>query len=213
MQNMRTQSIYLALLTAWLFNLPAFAQKTTIFAEAGLGFGQTLFGAGMDAQLRAAYGGSFSPNVGNNLHMAFYAAPQNWKGFGLGSRIKGTFGSSVKGDLGDDYIFNYYNLSVSAKYFLLSRQFNQGFYLRGSYGFGQMTTKRLNEAENRFAHQYAIGGTSTISLGYVIPLKNGKGIGIEAEYERSRRNGTINGLGDSQVFRSAQLGGNFYFSF
>jgi hypothetical protein len=58
------------------------AQKSTVYAEAGLGWGQTLFFGNMSEQLKASYGGSFSPNIGNNLMMAFYVAPERWKGLG-----------------------------------------------------------------------------------------------------------------------------------
>jgi hypothetical protein len=143
--------------------------------------------------------------------MGFYIAPQQWKGLGLGSRIKGTFGTSVEGDFGDSYIFNYYNLAVTAKYFPFSRTFNKGVYARGSAGFGQMTTKRVNEATALYKHQYAIGSTLLLGIGYTFPVRK-FALSIEAEYEYSGRNGTIDGVGDA-MYRSGQLGGNVVLSF
>ncbi len=190
-----------------------FTEKTRfpVYGELGLGFGQTLFFSDMKAQLIKSYGGAFDPNIGNNLMMGFYIAPENWKGLGLGSRIKGTFGTSVTGDNGDSYIFNYYNLAITAKYYVINREFNKGLYIRGSFGFGQFTTKRVNEAVNLYKHQYAIGTSLMGGIGYTIPFKK-TALSFEAEFDYSNRNGTIDGLGDAG-YKSGQIGGNIILSF
>lgn len=185
--------------------------KLPVYAEIGLGWGQTLFFGDMEAQLIQSYGGSFSPGIGNNLMMGFYASPDSWKGLGLGSRIKGTFGTSVIGDNGDSYIFNYYNLAITAKFYALSREFNKGLYVRGSFGFGQFTTKRVNEATNLYKHQYAIGTSLMGGIGYTIAFKK-TALSFEAEFDYSNRNGTIDGKGDAG-YQSGQIGGNVILSF
>ena len=187
------------------------SHKIPVYAEAGLGFGQTLFSSDIRDKLRQSLGGSFEPGIGNNLLVAFYAAPDRWKGLGIGSRVKGTFGTPVKGESGDSYIFNYYHVSASAKYYF-RQGFNKGFYGRGSLGFGQLTTKRLNETTKSYVHQYAIGTTLAAGLGYSFPLRNAS-LGLEAEFETSSRNGTVSGVGDGQVFKSGQLGLNLLYSF
>lgn len=185
--------------------------KLPVYGEVGLGFGQTLFFGDMKAQLAQSYGGSFSPGIGNNLIMGFYVAPESWKGLGIGSRIKGTFGTSVKGENGDSYIFNYYNLAITAKYYALSSMFNKGLYVRGSFGFGQFTTKRVNEAINLYKHQYAIGTSLMGGIGYTIPFKK-TALSVEAEFDHSNRNGTIDGKGDAG-YRSGQIGANIILTF
>lgn len=185
--------------------------KLPIYAELGFGLGQTLFFGDMSAKLQDSYGGSFSPGLGYNLISAFYYSPEKWKGFGLGSRIKGTFGSSVKGDFGDSYIFNYYNIAIAAKYHFVSKQFNKGLYGRASVGFGQLTTKRVNQSINLYKHQYAIGSVFIAGLGYAFPFKK-TALGIEAEFEFANRNGTIDGKGDA-IYQSGQIGVNVIFSF
>lgn len=185
--------------------------KITVYGEVGLGFGQTLFFGDMKAQLSSSYGGSFNPGIGNNLMMGFYAAPERWKGLGLGSRIKGTFGTSVKGDFGDSYIFNYYNLAVTAKYYGLSKKFNKGLYVRGSIGFGQFTTKRVNESTNLYKHQYAIGSSLMGGIGYTFSLGK-KSLSFESEFEHSSRNGTIDGKGNAS-YTTGQIGANIIFTF
>ncbi|WP_445908735.1 hypothetical protein [Yeosuana sp.] len=186
-------------------------KKAKIFAEFGLGFGQTLFSGDIKENLQLAYGGTFDPGTGNNLIVGFHYAPDSWKGFGLGSRIKGTFGSSVTGTNNENYIFNYYNLGLSGKYYFLSKEFNKGLYSRAGLGFGQFTSKRENEAQKLYKHQYGIGSTLTAGLGWTFPLKK-MAISVEAEYEYSSRNGTIDGIGDKS-FTSGQIGGNVILSF
>ncbi len=185
--------------------------KIPVYGEAGLGFGQTLFFGDMKAQLEQSYSGTFDPGTGNNLMMGFYVSPENWNGLGIGSRIKGTFGSSVIGENGDSYIFNYYNLALTAKYYVLSSEFNKGLYARGSFGFGQFTTKRVNETTNLYKHQYAIGTSLMGGIGYTLPFQK-TALSFEAEFEYSSRNGTIDGIGEA-VYQSGQIGGNVIVSF
>lgn len=198
---------------ALLLSLSIHAQskKSPVYAEFGLGWGQTLFFGDMQEKLAESYGGSFDPGIGNNLMMGFYVVPEKWQGLGLGSRIKGTFGTSVTGDLGDQYIFNYYNLAISAKYYPISKVFNTGLYVRGSIGFGQFTSKRVNEATNLYKHQYAIGSSFMGGLGWTFPVGKSM-LSLETEFDFSSRNGTIDGLGEAQ-YRSGQIGGNIILSF
>lgn len=200
-----TSALFLTALVA-----SAQSTKPTVYGEFGLGFGQTTFGSDTKAQLRSALGGAFDPGITNNLMMAFYYAPEKWKGFGVGSRIKGAIATSKTGDFGDSYFFNYYNISATAKYYA-SRQFNKGLYGRAGIGFGQLTTKRANETTNTYVHQFAVGNTLTGSIGYSLPTKRGA-LSLEAEYEQSSRNGTIDKLGE-QTISSGQVAVNLIFSF
>lgn len=188
------------------------SQKLRIYGEVGLGAGQAIINTKTKAALKNALGGGFEPGIGNNLMMAFYVSPENWKGFGIGSKIHGTFGSPSNGDNGSKYVFNYYNLAIASKYFLLSRKFNKGLYLSGSFGFGQFTSKRLNETANEYQHQYAIGTSLTGGVGYTIPFKK-TALSLELQYENANRNGTVNGVKESVTFQTGQFGGNVILSF
>lgn len=208
---MNTFLLGLALTAAVAGPLAAQTQKLPVYGELGIGVGQTLFRGNTNAYLQQALGGNgFTPGLGNNLMMGFYAAPEGWRGLGLGSRIRGTFGASVRGNTGDQYIFNYYNLALSAKYYP-SGQFNRGFYGRGSLGFGQFTTKRVNEATQLYVHQYGLGRSVMLGAGYTLPFRR-SALSLEAEWESSGRTGTVNGVGDV-TFRSGQLGINLTLSF
>jgi len=187
------------------------SSKTRIYGEVGLGAGQAIINASSKASLDNALGGAFEPNIGNNLMMAFYVSPEKWKGLGIGSRIYGTFGSPAHGTNNSSYVFNYYNLSLAAKYFILSREFNKGLYVNGSFGFGQFTVKRRNESANEYQHQYAIGTSIMTGAGYTFPFKK-TALSIEFQYENANRSGTVNGVGDMR-FKSGQIGGNIILSF
>jgi hypothetical protein len=187
------------------------SSKTRIYGEIGLGAGQTTINTASKGMLEQALGGTFEPSVGSNLMMAFYISPEKWKGFGVGSRIQGTFGSPTSGTNNSEYFFNYYNLSLAAKYFLLSKEFNKGVYVNGSVGFGQFTAKRSNEAANEYQHQFAIGTSLMGGIGYTFPFKK-NALSIEMQYEYANRNGTVDGIGDVS-FTSGQIGGNIILSF
>jgi hypothetical protein len=205
------KAIFLLALSAASFTVKSQESKSPVYGEFGLGFGQTLFMGETKNQVRAALGGTFNPGITSNLVMAFYYAPTSWKGLGIGSRIKGSIATSAPGDFGDSYFFNYYNLSASAKYYAFSGRFNKGLYGRAAVGFGQLTTKRANEATKEFVHQFAVGSTFTGSIGYSFALKK-SAISLEAEFESSSRNGTIKSIGDQSI-RSGQVGFNAIFSF
>jgi hemolysin activation/secretion protein len=200
------------LLSLALLQATAQEQKSPVYAEVGLGVGQTLmFGNTMD-NLNAALGGTFTPGIGTNLIAGFYAAPVNWRGFGLGARIKGTIGSGVKGKTdADDYIYNYYNLGIHAKYHFF-KTFNKGLFARAGVGFGQMTTKRANDLEKRYVHQYAIGAVGTAAIGYTFWFTN-MGLTVESEIESGNRNGTVDKISDGVQFSSGQIGINTLITF
>ena len=189
-------------------------KKPAIYGEVGLGFGQTLFFGDIQQRLGAAIqANDFDPAIAGNMLLAFYVAPPRWKGFGLGGRLSFSGGGAATDGWGGEYYFNYYNFGISAKYYPISRQFDKGLYVRATVGTGQLTTKhQFNDEADTYLHQFAIGSALTGNVGWTFPLKN-KSISIEAVFESGRRNGTISGLGDGQVFRSGQVGGNFILSF
>lgn len=208
------KTILLGLTLSVAINAPLAAQtrKLPVYGEIGLGVGKTLFRGDAGASLQKALGGSseFKPCIGNNLMMGFYVAPNHWHGLGVGSRIRGTFGVSSPGSGNETYIFNYYNVALSAKYYP-SGQFNRGVYGRGSFGFGQFTTKRLIDDSRTYVHQYGIGSSVMLGVGYSVPLKS-TSLSLEAEWESARRNGTVNTIGDV-VFRTGQLGVNLILTY
>lgn len=188
------------------------APKLPVYGELGLGFGKTLFRGDTEDKLSRALGGRFRGGTGINLSTGFCVAPAGWRGLGVGARVKGTFGTPVRrADGPDEYIFNYYTVALTAKYYV-GRTFNQGLYGRGSFGFGQFTAKRLDEAVRSYTHQYAIGSSALLGVGYTLRRPSGLGLSLEAEYDLSSRSGTVDGVGDVG-FGSGQIGVNVLVSF
>lgn len=196
------------------YTINAQERKLRVYGEIGMGAGQTLFFGDTREKLRQAIqANDFDPAIAGNMLLGFYVAPEKWRGFGLGARLKFSGGPGSTDDQGGEYYYNYYNFGISGKYYPISRAFNRGLYVRATLGSGQITTKhQFNDEEDTYMHQFAIGSAVTGSLGWTFPLKT-KSISVEAEFESGRRNGTISGLGDGQVFRSGQLGANVILTF
>ncbi len=215
--NFRKRVPFLLLpLTVWLSEAHAQTErKQTVYGEVGFGAGQTLFFGDIRTKLRQAIQArDFEPGIAGNLLLAFYVAPERWKGLGIGGRLKFSgSGGGATDDQGGEYFFNYYNIGLSAKYYPISRQYNKGLYGRVTVGTGQLTTKhQFNDPEETYLHQFAIGSVLTGSIGWTFPLKT-KSISLEGEFESGRRNGTISRVGDGHVFRSGQLGLNAIVTF
>lgn len=207
---LRTSLAVVVLVTS-LASGAASADRLPVHGDVGLGFGQTLFFGSTRPALRSAYGGAFDPGIGNNLLMGFSLAPTSWRGLAVGSRIKGTFGSSVTGEGDASYVFNYYNLALTLTYYPLTRTYGRGPFARASVGFGQMTTKRIVEATDGYQHQYAIGASLMGAVGYTQPVGVVR-LSLEVELEYASRGGTVDGVG-ATTFESGQLGGNFVVTF
>jgi hypothetical protein len=198
---------------------PLFAQsqenkRIPVYGEFGFGYGQTLFFGDIRTKLsEAIQAGDFTPNSGFNTVLAFYLAPENWSGFGLGARAKVFAATPSRGTQNERYFFNYYHAGFSGKWYALTQKFNEGAYIRGAWGFGQLTAKRDNSpAKEEYLHQFAVGSTLLGGLGWTFTV-GAVGISIEAEFETSLRNGTITNVGEGQLFRSGQIGLNCLISF
>ncbi len=204
----------------WLFGFQTYhlhaqeSKRIPVYGEFGFGYGQTLFFGDIRTKLsQAIQAGDFTPNSGFNTVLAFYAAPEEWRGFGLGARAKVFAATPAGGTQNERYFFNYYHAGLSGKWYALSQKFNDSAYLRGVVGFGQLTTKRDNSpAKEEYLHQFAVGSTFLGGLGWTFPVGS-VGISIEAEFETSLRNGTITNVGDGQLFQSGQIGLNLLISF
>lgn len=197
---------------ALLLPRPSMAEppKLPVYGHVSLGFGQNLLFGSTRATFRDALGGGFTPGLSPNLAAGFSVAPAGLMGLGVGLRIRGSFGMPVTGDGGDDYIFNHYNLALTTTYYPISRLFDDGLYVRASLGFGQLTSKRMDEARALYVHQYALGVSAMGAVGFTLPF-SGISLSAEIEFDYSSRNGTVDGLGD-RGFATGQLAGNLVLS-
>ena len=190
-------------------------QKVPVYAHLAIGYGNTFFYGSLAEKEAINDGRGFGRNQGNTLSTFFYAAPKNWKGLGIGTGVKGFFATPNNGGNNETYLFNYYHVGIGLKYHPFSGQFNEGFYTKFNFGFGQMTEKMKYNDENRFEHQFAIGSTLLGAVGYAFPLGNTErfALNIDLEAEYSARRGDVTDLGENQEFQNSHVSINFGLSF
>ncbi len=202
-------SLYISLFT-WLICTTVQAQTTEtapaklpVYGTISIGYGNTFFSGTLARKETVNDGRGYGRNQGNTLATWFYVAPDRWKGFGVGTGIKGFFATPNNGDNQETYLFNYYHVGVGAKYYPFSRTFNKGFALKSSFGIGQMTEKTKFNATRVYEHQFAIGTTLLAGVGYSIPVfKKRAALNIDFDYETSNRRGDVTGIGENQPFKN-----------
>lgn len=208
---MKTTQFFLpGLLSALLVTSTVLAQTTEptpaklpIYGNVSIGYGNTFFSGTLGEKETINDGRGFGRNQGNTLTTWFYVAPARWKGLGVGSGIKGFFATPNNGGNDETYLFNYYHVGIGAKYYPFSRQFNRGFALKSSFGFGQMTEKTRFNATRVYEHQFAVGSTLLAGIGYSIPVfQKRAALNIDLDFETSSRRGDVTGLGENQPFKN-----------
>ncbi len=190
-------------------------QKVPVYAHIAIGYGNTFFYGALAEKETINDGRGFGRNQGNTLSTFFYAAPKNWKGLGIGTGVKGFFATPNIGGNNETYLFNYYHVGLGLKYHPFSAQFNEGFYTKFNFGFGQMTEKMKYPDENSYEHQFAIGTTLLGAIGYAFPLGDTQrlSLNIDLEAEYSSRRGDVTDLGEDQEFQNSHVSINFGLSF
>ena len=182
------------------------AAKLPIYGNISLGYGNTFFYGTLADKETINDGRGFGRNQGNTLATFFYVAPDSWRGFGIGTGVKGFFATPNNGGNNETYLFNYYHVGIGAKYHFLSREFNKGFYAKSSVGFGQMTEKMRYNDTKTYEHQFAVGTTVLAGLGYAIPIFSKKAaLNIDLDFEYSSRRGDVTGLGENQSFQNSHV--------
>ncbi len=199
------------------FTDKAVAQETKlpIYANVLMGYGNTFFYGTLSEKETINDNRGFGRNQGNTLSTFFYVAPDNWKGLGIGSGVKGFFATPNNGGDNETYLFNYYHVGLGLKYYPFSRKFNKGFSVKTNFGFGQMTEKTKFNNESKYEHQFAIGTTLLGGFGYSIPLGKKKqfALNIDFEAEYSSRRGDVTGVGENQEFQNSHVSLNIGFGF
>lgn len=194
-------------------NLGAQTTKTPVYGAIALGYGNTFFSGTLGEKETLNDGRGFGRNQGFTISTFFYVAPSKWKGLGIGSGIKGFTSTPNNGGDNETYFFNYYHVGVGAKYYPFSKTFNRGFAVKSSFGMGQMTEKMRYNNTKTYEHQFAIGTTLLVGVGYAIPIGGSKAFTIELEGETSNRRGDVTGIGEDQPFRNKHVSLNVGISF
>lgn len=191
--------------TVWAQDAEPTPGKLPVYGNISIGYGNTFFSGTLGEKETINDGRGYGRNQGNTLTTWFYAAPTRWKGLGVGTGIKGFFATPNNGDNNETYLFNYYHVGVGAKYYLLTRTFNKGLALKSSFGIGQMTEKTKFNNTRTYQHQFAVGTTLLVGVGYSIPVFKRSALNIDFDYETSNRRGDVTGIGEDQPFKNSHV--------
>jgi hypothetical protein len=202
---MKSIAIFIAVMAITVVNV--FGQSETsltsestsssfTYGEFKAGYGVTQFSAGLKERFES---GNFSRSGGGLFSVAAYRKFQKLNYVHIGLKFKALGAAPSRGDNNSEMFFNFWGAAISAKYFPFSKSASKGVYLQGDYNFTtQFTQKYRNSAALEFDHQFAIGSSFTLGLGYHYPLKNRYALVTTIEYDWANRQGEVQGIGDKQ---------------
>jgi hypothetical protein len=173
------------------------------YGELKVGYGVTQFGDGLSERYEA---GNFGTSGGVLSSIAAYRKfdPIDHLHFGLKFKAHGAMPSN--GDNSQEMFFNFWSAGVSTKYFPFSATGDEGLYLQGDYYFTTQFTQKYRRTEAKeFDHQFAIGSSVTLGLGYQYKLSNGYALVATVEYDWASRRGEVQGIGDV-TFQNSNVG-------
>jgi hypothetical protein len=172
------------------------------YGEFKAGYGATQFSTGLKERFKT---GNFSTSGGGLFSISAYRKFEKLNYVHLGLKFKGLGAAPSQGDNNSEMFFNFWGTAFSTKYFPISKSASNGIYLQGDYNFTtQFTQKYRNSGALEFDHQFAIGSSFTLGLGYHYPLKNRYALVATVEYDWANRQGEVQGIGDKQ-FRNTNL--------
>jgi len=155
--------------------------------------------------------GSYSAPIGWSLSTAFYKPIQAIPGLMMGAafRVSLTGSEPENGGYEEGYFFNYTSVGPAIKYYPFA---TRNLFFKGEVGLSSVLTKNrfLNSSgQQNFFHQFGIGTSAGIGLGYSItPFANKrKSIDIQAAYQQFGTRVEVDGVGNDQwTFGSLNVG-------
>lgn len=173
------------------------------YGELKVGYGVTQFGDGLSDRFEA---GNFSTSGGILSSIAAYRKFDPIDHFHFGLKFKAHGAMPSNGDSNQEMFFNFWGAGISSKYFPFSATGSDGLYLQGDYYFTTQFTQKYRRTEAKeFDHQFAIGSSVTLGLGYQYKLSNGYALVATVEYDWASRRGEVQGIGDA-TFENSNVG-------
>jgi len=173
------------------------------YGEFKAGYGITQFSSGLEERFE---NGNFSASGGGLYTIAAYRKFQKVNHLHLGLKFKALGASPSSGDNNEEMFFNFWGAAISTKYFPFSKSGSQGVYLQGDYNFVSQFTQKYRDTESLdFDHQFAIGSSFTLGLGYQYALSKRYALVASVEYDWASRQGEVQGVGDVR-FRNGNIG-------
>jgi hypothetical protein len=211
----------LSLLLASTFTSVVAQSAWGIYGDVGYGITITNFSGNGAAGAEYPNTALALPNeskCSKTISAAVYVTNSRFPGLGVGLLTKGTFGGSYgsKKDKQDDAktSFMAFSGAISAKYFFLSKSFNQGFFTSGQLGLGQVA-RRVTAADGAAtSYTSSLAPTAGLGVGYAYPLtKFGKAISGSANFDTSSHRGDPAGTGFNQTLTMTQVSLLFCYTF
>jgi hypothetical protein len=211
-QIIKTDTMKIKLFFCFLISVTFIKAQTTektyfTYGEFKSGYGITRFGNGLKEKYNA---GNFSASGGGLTTLAAYKKFQKINNINLGLKFKGLGAAPAIGDNNQEMFFNFWAVAFALKYFPLKKEADQGIYLQADFNFvTQFTQKYRNTASLDFYHQFAIGNSYTIGIGYQHKFSKQFGMVTSLEYDRASRTGEVQGVGEKNFKNThiaAQIG-------
>lgn len=173
------------------------------YGEFKVGYGVTQFGDGLKSRYKD---GNFGTSGGILSTIAAYRKFEAIDHLHFGLKFKAHGAMPSNGDNNQEMFFNFWGAGISTKYFPFSTTGNDGLYLQGDYYFMTQFTQKYRRTEAKeFDHQFAIGSSVTLGLGYQYQLSNGYALVATVEYDLASRRGEVQGIGDV-TFKNSHFG-------
>lgn len=164
------------------------------YGELKVGYGVTQFGDGLSERYEA---GNFGASGGILSSIAAYRKFDAIDHLHFALKFKAHGAMPSNGDNSQEMFFNFWGAGVSTKYLPFSAIGNNGLYLQGDYYFTTQFTQKYRRTEAKeFDHQFAIGCSVTLGLGYQYQLSNCYALVATVEYDLASRRGEVQGIGD-----------------
>jgi hypothetical protein len=140
------------------------------------------------------------PNLfGFNFHVAFYKPIPKTKGIMLGAIVRNTQTGTQpeEGGYEEGYFFNFITAGLAAKFYPSE---NLPIYFLGDFGIAAVLTKNrfINMGNQEFFHQFGIGPSGGLGLGYSLGVFQGKSksLDFQINYQLLQTRVEVNGIGD-----------------
>ena len=173
------------------------------YGEFKAGYGINQFSSGLRERFE---NGNFSASGGGLFTIAAYRKFQKVNHLHFGLKFKALGAAPSSGDNNEEMFFNFWGAAISTKYFPFSKSGSQGIYLLGDYNFVSQFTQKYRDTESLdFDHQFAIGSSFTLGLGYHYALRKRYALVASVEYDWASRRGEVQGVGDVR-FRNGNIG-------
>ena len=184
-------------------------RKSFTYGEFKAGYAVSQFGK----NLKEAYdAGNYSTTGGGLFTLGAMHKFESINHFNFGGKFSALGATPSEGDNGNQLFFNWWGAAISAKYYPLNKNADQGLnFYTDFYFITQFTQKYRNVDAKIYNHQFAIGNGLTLGTAYDFKYK-GVNLVASLEYGFAARTGDVQNVGQTD-FESSYFGAQVGFKF